>query len=276
MIDPGSRAAPINDARTVVGTATPSLDAVGQWADTGADAPSPRPPVSRGGAKEERRNMQHAGDGLGRRRVPPLDHTASSVARCIRLAREGQSEALAQILKAYRNYLLLIAGTCLERDLRGKADPSDVVQEALLKVHENFHQFRGATEKELLGWMRSILARLLTDLHRRFVLGAERRVQRERSIDDLVDRSSVVLEGLLVNRQDSPSSRARQREQSVLLADALARLGPDDQEVITLRNLLELEWEEVARRMGRSADAVRMLWTRAVRRLGDQLGEEEP
>jgi DNA-directed RNA polymerase specialized sigma24 family protein len=43
-----------------------------------------------------------------------------------------------------------------------------------------------------------------------------------------------------------------------------------------LRNLLELEWEEVARRMGRSADAVRMLWTRAVRRLGDQLGEEEP
>jgi DNA-directed RNA polymerase specialized sigma24 family protein len=38
----------------------------------------------------------------------------------------------------------------------------------------------------------------------------------------------------------------------------------------------DLEWEEVAVRMGRSADAVRMLWTRAVRRLGDQLGEEEP
>ena len=215
------------------------------------------------------------GDGLGSRRLPPLDHTASSVAKCIRLAREGQSGALAQILDAYRNYLRLIAATCFERQLRGKADPSDVVQDALLKVHENFHQFRGATERELLAWMRAILARLLIALDRRF-RGAERQVGREQSLEDVVDRSSLALDGLLANRHDSPSSRARQREQSVLLADALARLGPDDREVITLRNLLELEWEEVARRMGRSADAVRMLWTRAVRHLGDQLGEEEP
>lgn len=220
--------------------------------------------------------MEPAGDGegVGRRGIPPLEHNASSVARCIRLAREGQSEALAQILDAYRNYLRLVAATCFERELRGKADPSDVVQEALLKVHENFHQFRGATEKELLGWMRSILARLLTDLHRRFVLGAERRVERERSIDDLVDRSSVVLEGLLTTPEDSPSAHAREREQGVLLADALARLSRDDREVITLRNFLGLEWAEVARRMHRTADGVRMLWTRAVRRLGDQLGDE--
>ena len=218
--------------------------------------------------------MTVAGEGLGPRGVPPLDHTASSVARCIRLAREGQSDALAQILKAYRNYLLLIAGTCLERNLQGKADPSDVVQEALLKVHENFHQFRGATEKELLAWMRSTLARLLTDLHRRFVVGAERRVQRERSLEDLVDRSSLVLEGLLTAPQDPPSPHAREREQSVLLATALAQLSRDDREVITLRSFLGLEWDEVARRMHRAPDAVRMLWTRAVRRLGDQLEDE--
>lgn len=203
-----------------------------------------------------------------------MDHTASSVARCIRLAREGQSGALDQIIEAYRNYLRLVAGTCLERELQGKADASDVVQEALLKIHENFHQFRGVTEKELLAWMRTILARLLTDLHRRFVAGAERKVQRERSLEALVDHSSLALEGLLTAREDSPSAYAREREQSVILADALARLGRDDREVITLRNLAGLEWEEVARRMRRTADAVRMLWTRAVRHLGDELGEE--
>ena len=219
--------------------------------------------------------MEGAGDGRGRR-VPPLDHTASSVARCIRLAREGQGDALAQILDAYRNYLRLIASTCFERELRGKADPSDVVQDALVKVHQNFHQFRGATERELLAWMRTILSRLLTDLHRRYLRGAEREVGRERSLGDVVDRSSLVLERLVANRQESPSARATKREQGVLLADALARLGDDDREVITLRNLLELEWDEVARRMGRSADAVRMLWTRAIRRLGEQLGEEKP
>jgi RNA polymerase sigma-70 factor, ECF subfamily len=204
-----------------------------------------------------------------------MTHDASSIARCIRLAREGQGEALAEILEAYRNYLRLIASTCFARDLRGKADPSDVVQDVLVKVHENFHQFRGATEGELLAWMRTILAHLLTDLHRRY-LGAERQVGRERSLEDIVDQSSMVLEGFLAKQQDSPSMRAAQRERGVLLADALARLGPDDRHVITLRNLLDLEWSEVALRMERSADAVRMLWTRAVRRLGDQLGEEGP
>lgn len=223
--------------------------------------------------KEELRTMRVSGTGeeFGRGGIPRLDHTASSVARCIRLAREGQSEALEQILGAYGNYLRLIAATCFERRLRGKADPSDVVQDALVKVHENFHQFRGATEQELLAWMRAILARLLTDLQRRF-FGAERQVGRERSLEDAVDRSSLALERMIPSRRDSPSAGASKREQSVILADALARLHKDDREVITLRNLLELEWEDVARRMGRSADAVRMLWTRALRRLSDQLG----
>src|SRR5262245_17194607 len=129
------------------------------------------------------------GDGLARHGVPRLED-ASSVARCIRLAREGQGEALSQILAAYRNYLRLIASTCFERQLRGKADPSDVVQDALVKVHENFHQFRGATEGELLAWMRTILARLLTDLHRRFQ-PAERDVGRDQSLQNVVDRSSL-------------------------------------------------------------------------------------
>jgi RNA polymerase sigma factor (sigma-70 family) len=85
-----------------------------------------------------------------------------------------------------------------------------------------------------------------------------------------------VLEGLVANRQESPSARAHEREQSVLLADALARLTADDREVITLRNLRELSWNDVASSMGRSPDAVRMLWTRAVRHLGEQLGEGQP
>src|SRR5262245_17965307 len=217
-----------------------------------------------------------SGDELGRQDVPPLDHTASSVARCIRLAREGQDEALSQILGAYRNYLRLIASTCFERHLRGTADPSDVVQDALVRIHQNFHQFRGTTERELLAWMRTILARLLTDFRRRFQAGTERAVERERSIEDTFEQSSRGLEKFLASRESSPSSHARNRERSVILADALARLSPDDREVITLRLLLDLPWNEIAQRMDRSTAAVRMQWVRAVRRLGHQLKEESP
>jgi RNA polymerase sigma-70 factor (ECF subfamily) len=55
-----------------------------------------------------------------------------------------------------------------------------------------------------------------------------------------------------------------QREQGVLLAEALARLPADYREVVVLRHLEELEFPEVARRMGRSVGSVKKLWVRAL------------
>ena len=50
----------------------------------------------------------------------------------------------------------------------------------------------------------------------------------------------------------------------MLLADALAQLSPARREVIVLRNLEEVDWPEIARRMGKSEAAVRKLWARAL------------
>ena len=57
---------------------------------------------------------------------------------------------------------------------------------------------------------------------------------------------------------------AQRREMGVVLADALADLPADHREVIVLRNLQDLAWPELGRRMGRSEEAVRKLWTRAL------------
>ncbi len=48
------------------------------------------------------------------------------------------------------------------------------------------------------------------------------------------------------------------------LADQLARLPPQYRDVIVLRNLQGLSFEEVADRMDRKPGAVRMLWLRAI------------
>src|SRR6188768_3809476 len=99
-----------------------------------------------------------------------MDRSAAGIARCIRLAREGQADALGELLASYRNYLRLLAATCIDGDVRGKADASDVVQETLMKAHENFGTFRGTTELEWIAWVRQILVNNLADLHRRFSL----------------------------------------------------------------------------------------------------------
>ena len=61
------------------------------------------------------------------------------------------------------------------------------------------------------------------------------------------------------------------QEQELRLAEVLGRLPDDYREVIVLRNLEGLSHEEVARRMGRSIGAVRMLWVRALSRLRREL-----
>jgi RNA polymerase sigma-70 factor (ECF subfamily) len=182
-------------------------------------------------------------------------------------ARAGEPVARERLLESFRNYLRLLAHTGLAEPLQEKADPSDLVQETLLKAHANFGQFRGRNEAELAGWLRQILARNLADLSRRFHQAEARRVDRERSLEELLDQSSLALGKLVAIGGPSPSEHAQQRELSVVLADALADLSPDYRNVIVLRSLEERDWEDVARKMRRTTGAVRILWARALTRL---------
>jgi RNA polymerase sigma-70 factor (ECF subfamily) len=192
----------------------------------------------------------------------------SGVAERIEAARAGDREALEGLLDDYRNYLGFLARTGVDSALRAKAGASDVVQDTLLAAFEHFGQFRGACEGELVAWLRRILARKLAMLHRRYRRTAAREMGRERAIAGALDRSSVTLARLVADSGPTPSRAAAQRERGVLLADALARLSEDHREAIELRNFRQLGWDEAAASMGRSPEAVRKLWARAVSRLG--------
>jgi RNA polymerase sigma-70 factor (ECF subfamily) len=112
------------------------------------------------------------------------------VGRLIEEARRRAPGALDRLLESYRNYLRLLARTGIDASLRGKADPSDLVQETLLKAHQHFDQFQGQTEAELAAWLRKILTRNLADLVRRFKAAGARMVRREQSLEDLHSATS--------------------------------------------------------------------------------------
>src|SRR5262245_4788032 len=110
--------------------------------------------------------------------------------RLIAQARRAEAGALERLLNSYRNYLRVLARTGIGKARRGKADPSDLGQEATHKAWECFDQFRGTTEAELAAWLRQILARCLADLARRFVHARGRQIGREESLDQLLGHSS--------------------------------------------------------------------------------------
>ncbi len=195
-------------------------------------------------------------------------------ARLLDEARCQGGEARGELLEHYRDYLTLLARLEIGRKLQGKADPADLVQETFLEAHRCFVRFQGSTEAEFLAWLRQILAHRLAKLLRRY-LGTQRRdVRLERALAIEVDQSSRLLDRGLMVLSSSPSQQTRRREQEVLLAEALQRLPEDYREVLILRHLEEQRFPEVARRMGRSVEAVKKLWARAVPGLREVLGEE--
>jgi RNA polymerase sigma-70 factor (ECF subfamily) len=202
-----------------------------------------------------------------------MSQSGTDLRRLIERAQREEPGALDRLLDSYRNYLRLLARTGLDASLRGKADPSDLVQEALFKASQRFDQFRGTNDAELAGWLRQILARCLADFVRRYRTGA-RRAGREQSLDQLLDRSSEAMEQVLAVEGTSPSSSAARRDLGVVLSDALALLSEDHREVIVLHHLEGLGWDEVSRRMGRTVGAVRMLWARALKQLRPLIDEQ--
>jgi RNA polymerase sigma-70 factor, ECF subfamily len=190
----------------------------------------------------------------------------------LRLARAGDSTARGRLLEWYRYYLTLLARVQIGRQLQGKIDASDVVQDTFLAAHRDFQTFRGASERELAGWLRQMLAANLTDLVRRYLGARCRDVRLERQLTGELDRSSEALNWGLVAKQSSPSKQAVRREQAVLLAEALKSLPSAYAEVIILHHLEGLSFPDVARRMSRSLDGVKKLWLRALARLRRSLG----
>src|SRR5438309_12038647 len=107
-------------------------------------------------------------------------------------------------LERCRDYLLLLARIQLDPGLRGVLDPSDVVQQTLLRAHAKRDQFRGGSEGELLAWLRSILAHHLADLARKHA----RQIQgRERSLEAALEESSLRLEQWLASDSTSVGDR---------------------------------------------------------------------
>ena len=172
----------------------------------------------------------------------------------------------------FRQYLRVLARVQLSPLLRGKIDPSDVVQETLLKAHENRQQFRGTTEAELTAWLRRILVNTMTDAVRRFS-GDGRDVGREISLE-AVEQSSARLEALLASDPSaSPSQRGVHEEQLERLAEALSQLTEDQRTAVELHHLQGCTLETIAEEMGRSKSSVGGLLPRGMSKLRQLLEE---
>jgi RNA polymerase sigma-70 factor (ECF subfamily) len=176
-------------------------------------------------------------------------------------------------LEPYRDYLRLLARLHLPAPLRSKVDPSDVVQETLLRAYEKVSQFRGHTDAQLAAWLRRILLNHLTAALRRFGTPAHQGTQ-EWFLEESMEESSARLEAWLASDHSSPSEQAVQHEELLHLAEALAQLPESQRMALELKHLQSWSVETIGRQMGLSKSAVGGLLRRGMKKLRELM--EEP
>jgi len=181
------------------------------------------------------------------------------------------ADPVAAQLTRYEPWLRLIATWEIDSRLGQKFSASDVVQQTMLEAWKDWDNFEGDHEAQRRVWLRRILAHQLAHFARHYAGTQKRDIAREQMIDASLAKSSMRLEVLIAADQSSPSQQAVYNEQSLRLARALQELPDDYRQVIQLRNVEDLSHEEVARRMNRTAGAVRMLWVRALAALKTQV-----
>ncbi|QDV33051.1 sigma-70 family RNA polymerase sigma factor [Tautonia plasticadhaerens] len=202
--------------------------------------------------------------------MKPNRSEAGTLGALVAEARRGCTQSRSQLFELCRDYLLLIANREMEEQLRSKAGASDLVQETIIEAYGGFERFRGESEAEFYAWIRRILKNHLSNFARSYRSSAKRRASREVPIEEIVDHGGDPPDG-----GESPSVVAIRHELEQDIGSYLGKLPSHYREVLLLRHWEEMTFEEIAMVTGRTADAARMLWWRAVDRLSKLLEAEQ-
>jgi RNA polymerase sigma-70 factor (ECF subfamily) len=184
-------------------------------------------------------------------------------------AQAGSREALGEALDRCRPYLLHLARNALGPALQAKGGASDLVQDTFLEAHRQFTKFEGDSSSQLRAWLRCLLMHKAAQLGRRFRGTRKRQLSREIPVG--IADSASCHPSQIAARAPTPSVQVMADEQLLRLSEAMNRLPTDYRDVMALRYQQGLSFEDVGERLGRSPDAARMLWARAVEKLRTEL-----
>lgn len=175
----------------------------------------------------------------------------------LRQALAGSDEALDTLYARYGPRLLSFIRLKMGRELRARLESRDIVQATFLKSFEHLDDFDGSDGRSLLGWLMRIAEREIqdrVDFHNR----DKRDARRE---EEVRDRSDIAV------RTKSALSKLILDERAERVENAIATLSESHRQVILLRTFEELSFPEIATRLGKSEDASRMIFARAMTKL---------
>ena len=180
-------------------------------------------------------------------------------------ARDGSREAMDRLFERHAGKLLALIRLRMGPSLRARLESRDVLQATLLKAFQGLDRFEGTGSSTLAAWLARIATNEIRD-QAEFHGRARRDAARDVPLDDQSKAVAAQLRSVL--------SQLVLGEEQARLERALESLPEDYREVILLRRLEELSYADIAGRLGRSPDACRMLFGRAMAALTTAVGND--
>lgn len=176
----------------------------------------------------------------------PIPQTsAESDAQLIRAYLNGNAEAFADLVRRYQDRLF----NTLCRYLNDEEDALDVVQETFLSASQALRRFQFSSQ--FYTWLYRIALNHSIDLRRRKVRASL--VKSDSGLEQVADLSP----------QSRPESNLERKEAVELVQDALMCLSGEHRLVLVLKDIDELQYEEIADVIGIPIGTVRSRLHRA-------------
>lgn len=175
--------------------------------------------------------------------------------RLLRQAREGEPDALDALYQRVAGKLLALIRLRLGRSLRSQLESRDILQVTLLKSFEHLQQFERDDGPSLMAWLARIAENEIRDR-----VDYQNRQRRDARLELPLETAHTGLAAAM----RSALTQVLLDERAERLERALESLEPHYREVIILRSYEELSFPEVGARLGKSEDACRTLFARAM------------
>jgi RNA polymerase sigma-70 factor (ECF subfamily) len=181
----------------------------------------------------------------------------------------GDQSALGELFDRHRARLRRMVQIRLARRLKGRIDPSDVLQDTFLELCRSLSQYLQNPRLPFFLWLRFLTGKKLQALHRHHLGTHMRDVRREVSLHAgaLPQASSESLAAHLLGRLTSPSQAAMRAELRVRVQEALNSMSLLDREVLALRHFEQLSSAETAQVLGLTESGASNRYVRALTRL---------
>ena len=187
-------------------------------------------------------------------------------------AADGDEKALAELFGQYKKQLRRMIAMRMDPILKGRVDPSDVLQDAYLDLHKRLPEFEKSGMPFFL-WMRFITKEQLLRTHRTHVNAQMRDARREVSGKGQIqfEVTSACLAAQLMGKYSSVADKAIRVEQNAMLMSVLDCMPDTDREIISLRIFEGLSNGEAAQATGLTKQTVSKRFIRALLRIKEVL-----